>query len=305
MKLFPPAKLNLTLEIIRKRPDGFHDLRSIVLAVGLYDELSIDSAPSLGLECDPPELGGEENLVLKAARLLQAGRPEPHSGAWLHLKKGIPQAAGLGGGSADAAATLVGLNRLWNLGLTVWELQEMGSRLGSDVPFFLGSPLALAEGRGEKLTPLKAPLSGFALLVFPILRSPQPPDKTRMLYGALAPEDFCDGAKTDALIEWLRSTRPPTDPTNIPASASIPHELLVNSFERAAAAIFPEIITAKEAMLDSGAPFARLSGSGPTLYSLFSASQEEWAKETKQKLVAQDYWAHIAPILTEPPLVEG
>ncbi len=166
--VFAPAKLNLFLKVLGKRSDGYHELETLMLSVGLYDTLRLtnDSAGQLSLRCfdgaphhgrAPPReslAAGPENLVLRAAQLLKDAAGTAH-GAQIDLVKRIPLAAGLAGGSSDAAATLWGLNRLWNLGLSVAELSTMAARLGSDVPFFLCStPAAICRGRGEVVEPL-------------------------------------------------------------------------------------------------------------------------------------------------------
>lgn len=158
--LAAPAKLNLFLEILRKRPDGYHDLESLMVAIDLFDTLEIHGASSgeIVLHCDPPSLSaGPDNLVHKAAIALRAyvDRPENSTatsrqlGAEIRLTKRIPTQAGLGGGSSDAAAALVGLNEIWKLGLTRSELLAIAASLGSDVAFFLTLPAAWCTGRGE------------------------------------------------------------------------------------------------------------------------------------------------------------
>jgi 4-diphosphocytidyl-2-C-methyl-D-erythritol kinase len=153
-----PAKINLHLEIVGKRPDGYHDLESLMVAVDLYDELEFRSAEdsrAVTLSCDQPDLScGPENLVHRAATELR-GRAGTTAGAKIHLRKRIPMQAGLAGGSSDAAATLIGLNRFWNLGLSTTELAEIGAAVGSDVNFFLDGPCAWCTGRGEKVEPMK------------------------------------------------------------------------------------------------------------------------------------------------------
>ncbi len=152
-----PAKLNLHLSVLGRRPDGYHELETVMVAVGLYDTLLFDEVSrGVELRCDGlrgPMAADESNLVLRAARLLfmttGCGR-----GARIHLTKRIPMQAGMGGGSSDAAATLVGLNQFWGLGLSQAELHDHAARLGSDVNFFLDStPLALCRGRGERVEP--------------------------------------------------------------------------------------------------------------------------------------------------------
>ena len=150
-----PAKLNLFLEILRKRPDGYHDLESLMVAVDLFDTLEVRATPgSISLSCDTPGLPtGADNLVVKAATILRDAAKRPDLGASIRLTKRIPTRAGLGGGSADAALTLLALNRIWKLALTREELAAMAASIGSDVAFFLAPPAAWCEGRGEVVTP--------------------------------------------------------------------------------------------------------------------------------------------------------
>jgi 4-diphosphocytidyl-2-C-methyl-D-erythritol kinase len=147
-----PAKLNLFLEILRKRPDGYHDLESLMIAVDLFDTLEVRPGPAgeITLTCEPPGLStGPENLVVKAAILLRSHVGKPDLGATIRLTKRIPTQAGLGGGSSDAAVTLLALNKIWKLALTRDELAAMGAVIGSDVAFFLTPPAAWCTGRGE------------------------------------------------------------------------------------------------------------------------------------------------------------
>jgi 4-diphosphocytidyl-2-C-methyl-D-erythritol kinase len=149
--VWAPAKVNLFLEVRGKRPDGYHDIATLMLAIRLYDTVVLRDAPDGGLhlECYQRELAtGPDNLVLRAARLLQE-RTGATKGCRIRLVKRVPLAAGLAGGSSDAAATLLGLNRLWQLGLSREELAHLGAELGSDVPFFFYAPAAWCTGRGE------------------------------------------------------------------------------------------------------------------------------------------------------------
>jgi len=154
--VWAPAKVNLYLEVHGKRPDGYHEIATLMVAIRLFDTLVFKEEPDglLQLGCNHAELSiGPDNLVLRAARLLQE-RTGRQRGASIRLVKRIPMAAGLAGGSTDAAATLWGLNRLWNLGLTRDELAKLGGELGSDVPFFFHTPAAWCTGRGEIVTPV-------------------------------------------------------------------------------------------------------------------------------------------------------
>ena len=150
------AKLNLTLEVLGKREDGYHDLASIIQTVDLWDELEFEGGDGVEFECSDESLNGTDNLVVKAAKVLHeaVGR---NLGAKIVLRKRIPIAAGLGGGSADAAATLRGLNRLCGLGLSEDELVEIGAKVGSDVPFLVSGGTGLVGGRGETMEPLPDP----------------------------------------------------------------------------------------------------------------------------------------------------
>jgi 4-diphosphocytidyl-2-C-methyl-D-erythritol kinase len=164
-----PAKVNLFLEIIAKRSDGYHEIATLMAAVNLYDTLAFTEVPpaETRLECDDPALStGPENLVKRAVDLLRR-RTGRQDGLRIRLRKRIPIAAGLGGGSSDAAATLRGLNEVWKLGLAQRELMALGAELGSDVPFFLSGPVGWCTGRGEQVAPLSTPASFWVVLVNP------------------------------------------------------------------------------------------------------------------------------------------
>jgi 4-diphosphocytidyl-2-C-methyl-D-erythritol kinase len=169
--LAAPAKLNLFLEILHKRPDGYHDLESLMVAIDLFDtlELRATSGSEITLICEPATLStGPDNLVHKAAAALRTHANQPHLGAEIRLTKRIPMQAGLGGGSSDAAAVLVGLNEIWKLGLTRQKLLAIAASIGSDVAFFLTLPAAWCTGRGEVVTPEPPAARRFDfVLVFP------------------------------------------------------------------------------------------------------------------------------------------
>jgi 4-diphosphocytidyl-2-C-methyl-D-erythritol kinase len=252
------AKVNLGLEVVGKRADGYHALVTIFQAVGLFDEVSVTAAPPghLALAADPA-LGGERNLVLRAARAL-ATRAGVTAGATLGLVKGIP-VGGLGGGSSDAAATLLALREFWALDIADQALAELATGLGADVPFFLRGGTALATGIGEMLTPLPPLAPTWFVLLTPEL--PLPADKTRQLYGALTPNDFGDGARTRAQAERLRRGEP-LDPA-----------LLVNSFAGPLYRLFPALAHWRDRLLAAGAARVLPSGSGPTLYTIAPSAE--------------------------------
>lgn len=207
-----PAKLNLFLKVLGKRADGYHELETVMVSVDLYDTLrfSPDSSGSLSLRCDDSganqETGsravpeGGDNLIVRAAELLRR-ETGVTSGARIELWKRIPMAAGLGGGSSDAAATLAALNLLWNLNLSSGELQSLAARLGSDIPFFLSSAVgAICRGRGEQIEPLSLPLS----LHFVVAR-PKSGLSTADVYRHCRPASIPWSA--DDFVEALKSWR--------------------------------------------------------------------------------------------------
>ena len=282
----PGAKINLTLEVLGRRPDGYHDLATVFQAIELTAELAIWPNDGVTLACDRADLGGEGNLAHRAASLLRESS-DTTAGARIRLTKGVPVAAGLGGGSADAAGALVGCARLWGLDWPAERLVELAARLGSDCAFFVGALVrkestSLAEGRGERLTPLPPLRPHHVLIVRPRLRQALPPDKTRRLYAALVPADYCNGAATRALVDSLSAGR------------TLDPNLLVNSFERAAEAVFPEIATARAAILAAGADWVRLAGSGPCLYTLFPEGDGERAAVVAGGLRAAGEEAYLA-----------
>lgn len=283
-----PAKLNLGLEVVGRRPDGYHELVTIFQAAGVYDTLRLAPAPELTLHA-PDNLGGEDNLVSRAARALsQYAGAAP--GAALTLTKTIPVAAGLGGGSSDAAATLLGLNRLWALGLSVEVLAALGASLGADVPFFVrGGGTALATGIGEQLTALPALEGGWFVILTPPVSLP--PVKTQALYAALTADDFSDGSRTRAQAERLRQGQP------------LDSALLVNGFAAPLLRLCPALAGWQARFLDAGAPWALPSGSGPTLYTL--AASAAAAGIIAGRLAGSGAAVYVAPAVAGPQVVCG
>jgi 4-diphosphocytidyl-2-C-methyl-D-erythritol kinase len=271
LELAAHAKLNLCLEVTGKRADGYHNIVSVMQLVDLHDTLIFSPAEDIRLVSDdPPMLAeGDNNLVLRAAHLLRRTYGL-NRGASITLHKRIPSAAGLGGGSSDAATTLLGLSRLWGLDLPREELVGLGSTLGSDVPFFLAGPTALVEGRGERVTSL-APSPAFRAVL--VSQPYSLPNKTRQLYASLTPDDMSDGGATGALLEVLRQGGD---------IASVP---LFNSFERPAYMVFPNLDRVRQQVLDAGAPNVHLSGSGPTLYTLYPQSAAAEAQSLYKALL--------------------
>jgi 4-diphosphocytidyl-2-C-methyl-D-erythritol kinase len=257
------AKVNLTLEVLGKRPDGFHEIRSVMQRISLADTLTIAPAEKLSLTCSDASLEGPENLVWRAAELLRS-ELDVTQGAALHLEKRIPAAAGLGGGSSDCAAALGGLIQLWGLSVSPMRLATLAATLGSDVPFFLfASGCALAEGRGEHISPLPALPPRWLVLV-----KPEAGISAGAAYGAVAPSDWSDGARTTA---WLESAH---------ASDVLPAPF--NALERAALTVQPSADAARRALRDAGADAPIMSGSGSTFFALFSS--EEAANQVAERV---------------------
>jgi len=252
LTLLAPAKINLTLEVLRQRPDGFHEIRSVIQTINLCDSLLFRSSRNIEFGCDNPDLVPEESLVSKAAALLQQATG-CSKGARIEISKRIPLVSGLGGDSSDAAAILYGLNRLWQLGLSLPELVELAPRLGSDVAFFLYCGTALVEGKGERVTPLPPlPWRWVVLMVPPV---PRMPGKTQRLYASLNPKHYTQGQITDRLVVGL--TR-----------GEVTSSMLFNVFDDVALDSFGGLEEYRERFLRAGANDVHLAGSGPALFTL-------------------------------------
>ncbi len=249
-----PAKLNLGLEILDRRPDGYHDLVTILQAIDLVDELTLAPAQDVRIVCDDPSLAGSDNLALAALTRLRAHLGSC-DGVDLRLRKGIPVAAGLGGASSDAAAALLAARHLWHAPISDADLATIAAALGSDVPFFLRGGTALATGRGDRLESLPIPIPVCFVVVSPALVLPR---KTAGLYAALRPTDFTSGEAVRAQADRLRGGVAP-DPG-----------LLENAFTRPLYALRPELAELPAVMRAAGAPNVALSGAGPTHYALMT-----------------------------------
>ncbi len=185
LSLLAPAKLNLFLHVLGRRPDGYHDLQSVFRCISLFDEIQLTARPTdapLTLSCNVDLGNPQDNLVLRAATLLQE-RSNTRYGAHIILKKQIPVGAGLGGGSSDAAAVLVGLNHLWSLKFSAAELQRFGAELGADIPFFIQGGDAWVTGLGAQIEPLQLAASWYVVaypnVVIPTAEIFSDPDLTR------------------------------------------------------------------------------------------------------------------------------
>jgi 4-diphosphocytidyl-2-C-methyl-D-erythritol kinase len=279
LTVYAPAKINLVLEVLGN-DDDYHRISSVVQSIDLCDVLNFELDKEVHLKCDRPSLK-RDNLVTRAASLLKESTG-CDLGARIELRKHIPSGAGLGGGSSDAAATLLALNELWGLRMPFSRLISLAFDLGSDVPFFIHKGTALVEGKGERVRPQPPlPSTSFVLLVPPL---PEVPDKTKQMYGSLRVADFTGGEFVEAALLSLRQGERP-DP-----------DVMFNVFERVAFDFFPELDKYRKILQEAGAPRVYLAGSGPCLFALFSRKEEAaelFSRLKKQRL--ECYLAYSVP----------
>jgi 4-diphosphocytidyl-2-C-methyl-D-erythritol kinase len=275
LTVYAPAKINLALEVLGKNND-YHRISSIVQSIDLCDILNFQLDEEIRFECDEPSLKSD-NLVERAAILLKE-RTKCSLGARIELRKHIPWDVGLGGGSSDAAATLVALNELWGLGLTLSGLVPLASELGSDVPFFIYRGTALVEGKGEKVTLLPSPPSICFVLLLPPL--PKVSDKTKKMYNNLDATYFTKGQFVQAVLSSLMQRK------------AIDPGLMFNVFEKVAFDFFPGLDKYRKTLEEAGAPGVYLAGSGPCLFTFFSG--EEKAGELCSRLGKQGLECYLA-----------
>lgn len=275
------AKLNLFLRVIGLRGDGFHEVETILHGIGLADEIDIEPAES-GIEVTMELVGGiagaippsQENLIARAARVL-IDESADVGGATVHVRKKIPIAAGLGGGSGNAAGALVTLAEVWGLALERDRLLSLAKELGSDVPYCIDGGTALATARGEQLTPLP----NIAPMDF-VLGGTNHPLFTREVYELWDSQEPSEGSSAAALTLALGAG----DVAEIAA-------LLHNDLERPAFSLRPELQGKKEALVDAGALGASMSGSGPTLFAI--AGSADHARQIAGKVKGDFDWVKV------------
>jgi 4-diphosphocytidyl-2-C-methyl-D-erythritol kinase len=265
VKIRAPAKINLSLRVVGKRADGYHELDTIMVPVSLYDEIEIhrirrtvagqsEFSALIAIRCNHPEVPlGADNLAYRAAELLmrKAKLRQPIA---IQIKKQIPVGAGLGGGSTDAAAVLVGLNRMWKLGLSVRQLERLALQLGADVPFFIRAKPARARGIGEKLRVLAQLPSRWLVLVYPGF-----PVATAWVYRNLPSK----------LTKVSVNTSITTPLENLDTL----DKLLVNDLEQVTMRRYPEIGRVKSMLSRAGAAGVLMSGSGSSVFGVFKSKQ--------------------------------
>ena len=259
LTVYAPAKINLVLEVLGMgKSNDYHQISSIIQSIDLCDVLNFQLDEEICFECAEPSLK-RDNLVTQAAALIKESA-KYSLGARIELRKHIPWGVGLGGGSSDAAATLIALNDLWRLGLPPSKLVHLASKLGSDVPFFIHKGTALVEGKGEKVTPLPSlPSTSFVLLVPPIAKMS---GKTKQMYNNLRVADFTERQFVKQALISLRQGK------------TIQYDLIFNVFERIAFDFFPKLDEYRKILKEEGAPRICLAGSGPCLFTFFSEAKE-------------------------------
>jgi 4-diphosphocytidyl-2-C-methyl-D-erythritol kinase len=253
-----PAKINLTLEVLGDRADGFHEIRSVMQTVSLCDMLSFRKADKTTIRCDMAGWSAEKSLI---SRLIDLLREATDCKGWaaIDITKKIPLMSGLGGDSSDAAAVIKGLNKLWELGLTIEKQSEIAAGLGSDVPFFLRGGTALAMGRGDAITALPSLPAMWVVLVVPNV--PAQEDKTARMYRSLKASHYTDGSITERLVEIVKGR------------GQFDTVMLFNTFENVA---FKDnhLKEYKEHLIKLGAPHVHLAGSGPALFAMFEDGEQ-------------------------------
>jgi len=270
LRVRAPAKLNLFLEILGRRDDGYHELETLMVGVDVYDTLEFTEEPSgrIAFRCDDATVpGGSENLLVRAAELLRRRIGTPQ-GAQVRLTKQIPAAAGLAGGSSDAAATLVGLSRLWQLDVSEGQLSQLGTELGSDVAFFFATPAALCHGRGERITPFRLPIPLPFVIVCPPVGS-----STVEVYRQLTlPQDR---RSVQPLLEALAA-----------GDLRRAGRSLFNRLQPVAERLNPEIARVGQALARCDCLGSQMSGSGSAYFALCAESAH--ASEVARRLRSLD-----------------
>lgn len=254
------AKINLGLDVIGKRPDGYHEVRMIMQTIGLHDKLSINTIhnPNIKMKTNLPFLPvNDKNIVYKAVSLIKE-KYQIKEGIYINLKKRIPVSAGLAGGSTDAAAALIGMNKLFGLDLSLENLMDIGVTLGADVPYCLIGGTALSEGIGEKLTSLPPFPDSNILIVKPNINV-----STKKIYGNFDLSKVENHPNIDGIITGIKDN-------NLQEATN--H--FANVLETVTVKMHPKINIIKETMLNQGALTSLMSGSGPTVFGIFDDNKK-------------------------------
>lgn len=271
IKIAAPAKINLFLEILGKRPDGYHEIETVMQGIGLCDYLYLENHnKDIEFTCSNPKLSlGEDNLVLKAVRLFQK-ESGVFRGVRIHLDKKIPVGAGLGGGSSDAAAALFGLNKLWQVGYDEKKLMTLAAKLGSDTPFFVSGNTAICRGRGEEVTPYPLPVKYTYIIIYPRFEV-----STATVYKNFKIVLTKNLKDVNFLLQSLSSGSPEKLGT-----------CLYNRLEEIVFRLYPDIERIKKTLAKFDFCGILLSGSGSALYGLCKGERD--SKEIEQQIKMLD-----------------
>jgi 4-diphosphocytidyl-2-C-methyl-D-erythritol kinase len=287
--LHTPAKINLHLKVLNRRQDGYHNILSLMQMIGLYDTLTFqEEGARIRLEVTKGTVPIDNtNLVLRAARMLQKEMEKTHKisrGVTIRLEKNIPVSAGLGGGSSDAAATLIGLNRLWSLGLSRNHLAKIGGYVGSDVPFFFHGPMAWVSGKGEVVQPLRrAQKTNFSSCGFTVLVFSGDPVSTADVFHQIG--EVMDLTKRRDILNMGHRELP---------------QHFENDLEKVTLTAQPNLIKVKVLLESFGGQGALMSGSGPTIFARFkNEDQANSAAASMRGLGYKDVW--VAKMLERAP----
>ncbi len=272
VKLPAPAKVNYRLDVIRKRPDNYHDLRMVMQRIALCDEIEItlSETPGIRVRCDREDVpDGPGNIAWRAAESLLS-MADAKCGVEISIVKNIPMAAGLGGGSSDAATVLMGLNDLLNLNLTDEQLMAVGVKLGADVPFFIFKKTALAEGIGDRLSALEGLPPVWLVLVNPNIHV-----STAWVYQSLQLTNKPDLDKLPKFCNRIENIC----------------SLLFNDLEQVTIGRYPVIQEIKDTLVEHGARGVLMSGSGPTVFGVFDS--EEQARKCQRQVALNEEWYSV------------
>ncbi|UCG37788.1 MAG: 4-(cytidine 5'-diphospho)-2-C-methyl-D-erythritol kinase [bacterium] len=261
IRILAPAKVNLRLKVLGRRPDGYHDIESLVQKISLYDRIAISRArePGIRIACSDPTIPCDAgNLAFRAARAIMDEAGVRDSGVFIQLEKQIPHGAGLGGGSSDAAAVLLGLNTLLGLSIPRSRIEELAAQIGADVPLFLHPSPAVISGRGETVRPAPVWVNAVFVVVFPGF-----PVSTKWAYSNFRLTKEPDKYTISALYRTESGQLPPNRWG----------DLLVNDLEAVVVSRHREIGRCKEGLVDLGARASLMSGSGSAVFGLFEDRQ--------------------------------
>lgn len=272
-----PAKINWFLRVLNKRTDGYHNIISFMQCIGIFDTLRFERADNIEVISDL-NISPENNFVYKAISLLSQ-YISYKKGVKITLQKNIPMSAGLGGGSSDAAYTLLGLNKLWELGIEHEELRTIGLSIGSDVPFFLSSAPAIVKGRGEKITNLDFQPPLMVLL----LVKPSVAVSTAWAYTLFDKRKLTELTKKPLDIKLFCRSLIKRDFVSLST-------MLDNDLERVVIEEYPVIKKIKERMLESGAIISSMTGSGPTVFGVFKSKKAAFSVANK---MGKHYWSRV------------